>query len=518
MEESEDRTKFETPAGPSTNELGDLVATVVTKVLAELNAGNTYTTTKSTFKPGAVPKSRKSSLFRRGKDFLEAANGSPAEKIPSKEKIKDVNMVYPEREIKEEDKMHTLSLPSVMYFKKKVDALNATSIVEVKLQKYISNKVMEDIWNFENRKNTEFTWTSHFEDLFLLSHEQFMTLLARRLRPKTHDEYCKLMASCVPKFKNIPEKFTLASPDYDKVIFQQIANYFTVVSEVEEFIRHGITEDESEHLPEVELGKEDSRKGLGVFGISIALLGPKFAEDYKRLVGVDTLKACKTMDEFMEVVTKINHDLANKSERERNERLELQPKFTAKALSQLVDDVKTSAHEYSNRKTDSRPVNKRLFGVQDELEDPPEQILVPDTTPTVFAAEESLEAVYPDGDVGDIYFIKTYKDKPQEKVLPCYQHFDGRCTAGPTCAYSHDPTVLAAYAKEQLNRLLRSKYITPDDLLNAAKERASQPSRVPAAPKTQDARQLPAGRGPAQLRVLARPPEAEQRSDAPDDN
>lgn len=514
MEKSEDNTEFKTPGAPTNDNLGTLVATVVTKVLAELNnAGNTYTTTKSTFKPGAVPTSRKSSLFRPGRDFLGADNDSPAEKIPAKEKMKDVNMVYPEREIKEEDKMQSLSLPAVMYFKKKVDALNATSIVEVKLQKYISNKVMEDIWNFENRKNTEFTWTSHFEDLFLLDHEKFMTLLARRLRPKTHEEYCKLMASCVPKFKNIPEKFTLASPNYDKVVFQQMANFFTAVNEVEEFVRHGVTAEELEHLPEVELGKEDSRKGLGVFGIAIALLGPRFAEDYKRLVGVDTLKACKTMEEFLKAVTKVNHDLANKSEKERNERLELQPKLTSKALSKLVEDMSTSAH-----KIDSRAVNKRLFAVQDELEEPPEQILASDATPTVFAQEEALEVVYPDCEVGDIYFIKTYKDKPQEKILPCYQHFDGRCTAGSTCAYSHDPTVLAAYAKEQLNRLLRSKYITPDDLLNAAKERASQPSRVPATPRTQDARQLPAGRGPAQLRVLARPPEAEQRGHAPDDN
>jgi hypothetical protein len=510
---------YETPGGGSaTDNLGEIVATVVSKVLSELKIGNTYTTTKSTFKPKTLPINRKSSLFRPGKDFLEAEKSSSAESAPTKEKTREVNMVYPEREIKEEEKMQKLSLPSVMYFKKKVDALNATSVVEVRLQKYISNKVMEDIWNFENRKDTEFTWTSHFEDLFLLSHEKFMTLLARRLRPKTHEEYCRVMASCVPKFKNIPEKFTLASPDYDKVIFQQIATFFTVVNEVNEFVRRGATKEELEHLPKEELGKEDSKNGLGVFGIALAMLGPRFAEDYKRLVGVDTLKACKTMDKFLEAVTEINHELANKSERERNERIELQPKLTAKALSKLVDDMANSAHEFPNHKTDTRAVQKRLFNVQDELEEPPEPIPVPDSTSTVSVAAESLQAVYPDDDPGDIYFIKTYKDKPPEKVLPCYQQFDGRCTAGSACTYSHDPTVLATYAKEQLNRLLRSKYISHDDLVNAAKEKASQSARTQAAPATQDARRLPAGRGPAQLHLLARTPEVERRSDVDDEN
>ena len=102
-------------------------------------------------------------------------------------------------------------------------------------------------------------------------------------------------------------------------------------------------------------------------------------------------------------------------------------------------------------------------------------------------------------------------------MLPCYQHFEGKCTAGSSCVYSHDPAVLTTYAKEQLQRLLRSKYITADEIVRTAREKSQNVVRpVPSQP-TQDARRLPAGRGPGNLRVLTRTADVAQVTDASTD-
>lgn len=503
--------EFSSPLSPeptSEGALKDLVSSVVQEVLTKMGSNGPWTTTKVSFKPETPLLRRRSSLLRPGKDHLEEA-----EEIPKGPELisgdKKVNVVYPDKEIKEEDKMQILSLPSVIHFKRKMDARNSESIVKIKLQRFISNKVMEDIWNYENRKQTEFVWTGHYEDLFTLEHDKFMRILARRLRPTTHEAYCKVLASCVPRFKKVPTNFTLASSNYDQILFQQVANYFKMVSEVDEFVRFGATPEEKEHLPRLELGKEDSKTGLGVFGIAIAMLGSRFADDYKRLVGVDALKACKSMNDFMDLVSQVNIELANKSEKERIERKELQPKLTFKELSQLVNQDASGVGEGLPQAQQAKDVvQKRLFVVQDELDDIPEKTQPVEEDNHAIDVSMIYDGHSPEPDPGEFCFIKTHKDKPPERVLPCYQYFDGKCTAGSACTYSHDPVVLAAYAKDQLQRLVRSKYVSADDLVKAAREKSTAVSRPisdrqPTQP--QDARLLPAGRGPGQLRLFTQP-------------
>jgi hypothetical protein len=501
-------TSLLSPEPTSEGALKDLVSSVVREVLTKMGSNGPWTTTKAAFKPETPPLRRRSSLLRPGKDHLdESEEISKGPEIISGDK--KVNVVYPDKEIKEEDKMQILSLPSVIHFKRKMDARNSESIVKIKLQRFISNKVMEDIWNYENRKQTEFVWTGHYEDLFTLEHDKFMRILARRLRPTTHEAYCKVLASCVPRFKKVPTNFTLASPNYDQILFQQVANYFKTVSEVDEFVRFGATPEEKEHLPRLELGKEDSKTGLGVFGIAIAMLGPRFADDYKRLVGVDALKACKSMNEFIDLVSQVNIELANKSEKERIERKELQPKLTFKELSQLVNQESSSALDGPPHVPYPKDgVQKRLFAVQDELDEIPEESQTVADDDLGLDTATIYENPHSDADPEQFFFVKTHKDKPPERVLPCYQYFDGKCTAGSACTYSHDPVVLTAYAKDQLQRLVRSKYISADDLVKAAKEKGTaiskpMPDRPP--PQPQDARLLPTGRGPGQLRLFTHP-------------
>lgn len=423
-----------------------------------------------------------------------------------------VNIIYADKEIKEEDKMQVLSLNAVMMFKKKVDCINASSVVKIKLQRYISNKAMQNIWNWESYKKTEYTWTGSYESLFTLEHNQFMKILARRLRPTSHTEYCAVLASCLHKLK-APSDFTLASSNYDQILFQQVADFFTIVKEVDEFVRHDATPAELEYLPRLEYGREGSRHGFGVFGIAIASLD-RFAEDYKRLIGIDVLRACTTMDEFMDKATAVNHELARRSEKNRIDRTDLQPKLSFKAIGELIASARAPTTELPKRKPPSNNVLKPYFEVCERRH----SVANDGDEDGDSEAGEEYSPVFPDiedtdANVGQLQLVNTYKAKPPERVLPCYQHFDGNCTAGASCVYSHDPSVLAAYGKDQLKRLVRSKYVTADDITNASKEKSQNVTRTPPTQRTQDARHLPSGRGAGNLRILSRPSDAVQQEE-----
>jgi hypothetical protein len=504
---SEDHTPLRRSPELTEERLRELILRVIQESQAA-NSPNPYSTTDSAFRPIGTPVPRRtSSLFVPGTS-LPTSSDATRETAPA------VNVVYTDKEIKDEDKMQVVSLHAVMTFKKKVDSINASSPVPIKLQRYISDNAMKEIWNWECKKGTEYTWTGSYELLFKLEHNQFMTILARRLRPLTHEAYCKVLASCVPKIK-APTEFTLASPNYDLILYQQIADYFQIVREVDEFARYGALPSELEHLPRHEYGKEDSRHGLGVFGIAMAMLGSKFADDYKRLIGVDTLKACRTLDDFLEKATSVNRELANKSENERINRKGLQPKLSFKALSEMVSNYKQTTNESTRSKPQQRSTPKALYAVQDE------PIPTPGTPDAEVDSEDDDVAspVFPDPDTmadmsGHLCYVKTYKDKPAERVLPCYQHFDGKCTAGSSCVYSHDHDVLTAYGRELLQKLVRSKYVTADDVAQAFREKPQNVARPVPGQSTQDARRLPAGRGPGHLRILSRPTTAPQPEDA----
>jgi hypothetical protein len=79
------------------------------------------------------------------------------------------------------------------------------------------------------------------------------------------------------------------------------------------------------------------------------MLDSRFADDYKRLVGVDTVKKCKTLDEFLDKATAVNRELANKREVERITRKELRPSYTFKAITELVEGFPTSVEEAPSR-------------------------------------------------------------------------------------------------------------------------------------------------------------------------
>lgn len=467
---------------------------------------------------------RRYSMFNEGLPAVQAPIGSPV-KQGVREKTNQVNLVHTEKEIAEADKMKVLSVHAIRTFKRKLDLVNATRPLPLKIQTYISAEVLIALWNFMSRKEGfGFTWGRTFEAIFDISHEQFLLVVAMKLRPKSYTEYKDTLNSCLPKFR-LPKGFTIASDDYDIHMFPQMAEFWLTVIEVDEFTRRGATSAELALIPPSEWAH-----GRGAIAVSFALLGQPIADQFKERVGEQKLKDCKSMEALYKLVTETNQTLANQSENRRIQRQSNEPKEKYESIASSVNRVvredgqrgitpRGTGTQQQSSTTQRKPFNpqhqRNAFYMDDTFESVENEVPIGDLPAVPAESDTKLYDVYPDLDeTGEVFAIKTYPAKEKERTLPCYDHFEGKCALGDTCVYSHDAQVQKLYGQERLKILIRSPYITMQDLYQAAKEKNStvdpvrgpiQPVRL-LKPNPQDARALPAGRGPAHhLRVLSNP-------------
>ena len=468
---------------------------------------------------------RKSGLFHPGTTYLERAGlgNSDDEALPkgeAKPKVETVNALHPSHMITEAEMIQVLSIYTMMIWKRKVDAINVNSLIQVKIQSYIPPRLMEKIWIAECRRDD--TWDHPQEYLYHLPHEKFMKIVARTLRPKTIEEYEDQLLHCLPKMKSIQKNITVTSPDWDTLMYEHVAKHFQVLREFDDFVRQGTTKAEQSNLPDLTLYKSDkTAKGIGVYGIGLSFLGTQLGPDFRRFLDDEKIRECAgDMDAFYDLVMQANQKLYDKAESNRIETQKMQPRRTAEQLAKLAES-RTSEYGNGNTKTPVRE-SAKIAALSDSVEDQQ----TGDTTVSEGEVEVDHYTVVPDyGDevepVNTLHFVKTYNTKQPERVLPCYQYFDGRCTAGANCVYSHDRAVQVAYGKEQLKRLATSEYVAAQDMFQAARDKQNSqsqqnkpvdmpqkplersfPVRQPF-PTVQDARQLPTGRGPGKLRIYA---------------
>ena len=469
---------------------------------------------------------RKSGLFHPGTTYLERSgvenDDEALSKGEAKRQVETVNALHPSHMITEAEMIQVLSIYTMMIWKRKVDAINVNSLIQVKIQSYIPPRLMEKIWIAECRRDD--TWDHPQEYLYHLPHEKFMKIVARTLRPKTIEEYEDQLLHCLPKMKSIQKNITVTSPDWDTLMYEHVAKHFQVLREFDDFVRQGTTKAEQSNLPDLTLYKSDkTAKGIGVYGIGLSFLGTQLGPDFRRFLDDEKIRECAgDMDAFYDLVMQANQKLYDKAESNRIEFHKIQPRRSADQLAKLADGL---ASEDINGSSESQLRESAKLD-----------------TPSAFVENESASGIVVSDDetdpVATLQFVKTYNTKQPERVLPCYKYFDGRCTAGASCGYSHDKAVHIAYGKEQLKRLVASQYVTAEDLFQAANDlRNSQPkqhkstdappkppekslhTRPLEPPDAQDAIRLPTGRGNGQIRLYtgekltSGPPSAENSVD-----
>jgi hypothetical protein len=251
-----------------------------------------------------------------------------------------ISLLAQEVVVADEQKVHTLSVPAVIWAWRLMIESNATRLQQVKIQHFFHRNVMMEIWNRETQNDTEFAMIGSFEALFALEHEAFMRIIARILRPESYRQYIKIMQSCIRKIRT-PEDFTLASDKYDTIMYGQVSNLFETVRDVDALLRYYATPEELKRLPLLELGSEKENTGLGVFGIAIALMG-RFAEDFKRQLGTKDIRECGDFEAFLKLVTKKNRALANEAKHARCHKASLEGKPSFKEIAEETAYMQSS--------------------------------------------------------------------------------------------------------------------------------------------------------------------------------
>jgi hypothetical protein len=470
--------------------------------------------------PPVTPLARRtSSLFDAAAFVRTPAPTAPADpstpvSAAASNNDRNVNVLVTAERLPEDQKMKKYSLAAILKFKKTWEIMSANSPKPIRFQELFSSQVLEQIWLKECELNTEFSRTnkSNLLGLVELDHAMLMEILARGLRPDSYTKYCELMDSCTPPIKVEPTR-KLADTGYEKTLYGAIQNVLEAAQDVDKFVRHKATASELALIPRLAWGSEKDTDGLGAFAIVMAQLG-RFQKPFSSQLKREKVNACKDMEEFIALASAKNYELSSASKLEYIRQQGLEPKPTLDHLSSKAEEkskaqnARTSDREQIPRTRDTR---RNLFAVQDEL------------NPSVEDDNDSTESrakVHPDANEIDVnpdemYFIKSssdpsYKAKPPERVQPCYQFFRGNCTAGSSCAYSHDRDVLIAYGEQRLSELVNSPYVTPQAMAEALKRKGT------GSVTSQDARRLPTGRGAGNVRFATRPAAAFITDDAAD--
>ena len=274
---------------------------------------------------------RRSSMFHPG--AARAAVRTPAVSLPVNTNA-GVNVVHLPTPVPTKHQMRKYTIAAIMRTLRYMVVRNANEVTQVTIQNCISAQIALEIWDKECSQDTDYSVFGSLEDMMRMPHADYMKMMARHLRPESHKEYCEKLFSCL-KPVVLPEGFTFASPDYDLHMARQLANVIRTFRDFDEFCRAGATTAQLKNMPRPDLGRDEDQAGIGAFSIVLTHFGP-LAEPLKRLIGVDRLKHCRTMDEFVTLMLQFNNDLAEKAKESRTSRLGLERKMTFQQLAAVA--------------------------------------------------------------------------------------------------------------------------------------------------------------------------------------
>jgi hypothetical protein len=204
----------------------------------------------------------------------------------------------------------------------------------------------------------------------------------------------------------------------------------------------------------------------------------------------ERLRQFTTMKEFVDAVKAVNDEQARQSRALLRTTQNMAPRVK---LEDTYRKVQQEASDYSNRRSfldppDTRSERRQSFKADsgfnllgqphgdshddvEFVEDNPMHC-----SPTACLEEHFIYASDEDDDA-DAEFVdaqirrfsggeaprdsrdKTYKDKPRERILVCFEKYKNSvCQAGDSCIYSHDDAVLRKYAAKRLFEDYNSAY------------------------------------------------------------
>ena len=488
---------------------------------------------------------RRSSMQMDRDAVLKVGQGEPSQ----------VNILRNPKEIPESDKCKNLTprgWKRLMELQRKFEHDDSLGIT-YPIRKFITRdnlKLMVDGQKILNRPNImHLDYNTINEE----SDASIKLYFADRMRMSYNynaDKYVDAFLSSTDKLVSTDPAWQVSPSGWHHQIYVQLEKLIEDALDAYNIILHGLSVPEYEdlNLPVKGYGTDKKPGWVRHF---MSLLdrerGPKrvFSDFFTNKIGEEVLKVTPNVDKLAEYLRYQNLEMSRKSLANTKEQGTFNPPRTAKkALEEAENATKAGAPVHSNRPYDRRR-NFKVLSTQ--LDYPQEQ-----ENPEEFHSDEESEPYYPvheeheddEYNLGEEEFIerrlrqmsgqtpfRTNKPfnrpndyKPNRHVpqraaqypssarredapkrspaerpdLPCFDYFEGKCTKGTSCAYSHEAAKMTKLAEQFLSKVLDSKHAGESFVyghLRTQRNRPEQPQQ--------------------QLRIMSRPAEKTRSFEAP---
>ena len=375
--------------------------------------------------------------------------------------------------LKEGERQQTLSVKAYLYNKERYDELKSQNLEDkvFTLATTISQQVIRKLINNERVHNTAMSQLSGFgpNAFYGYPDDVVIDMFALYFKPTSPQKFGELFYSALKDLvlKSEIKGWLFGHKNYHNALFANLNELLFKMEEVYNLLTKMQKRGEEGLYPKLVWGKKNMP---GLWRYFTFLFGA-YEENLIHALPdqEETLKAVKTEAEFFALYRKLNDTLAKQSREQEiaNERLivtgTLQEQFPQYSMDgepkgptvrkwQREDAGSSlklvSAEAYTEQ---VKPPQSENAADEQMGEDPAEFYLGRSSYPNKpYVGDSSANSAYP----------KLYKDKPAERMLPCYswaQH--KKCPTGAACVWSHDDKVCREYAEKQVTLLAESPFL-----------------------------------------------------------
>jgi hypothetical protein len=397
-------------------------------------------------------------------------------------------------EVKESDKLQTLSLKGFIYIRDIYTQRMKCSPGDPKrLVDFFTHSVLVELVNSEQLKKTELSKLLNHNNIYDLADDDLKLVVARKLRPLNPERYIKEMYYSTTKFRSAIKGWVFQVKDYYEALYPAVNKLIEEIQDIDAFFRLQASAEELQNLPLLNYGRVLSP---GVFRIAMQSFG-RFKNNFISLVTEDKLRLLTTMPDFVKAIKKENDYMAQQSIQFLQASHRMDTPMKLEDIYQEVQDAKDAKRRslvnpmHAAAKTPA--ANNGGFNLVDSSCQEYEELDWVEENPlneSPLAAYHDQRFVYPSDDEedetgstvaevkrfenGNAPREKTYKDKPKDRVLPCFEMFrDGKCQAGSACVYSHDEAVLRTHGAGSVWDVYNSPFVDKTLFARAPPQRKS---------------------------------------------
>ena len=402
-------------------------------------------------------------------------------------------------EIRENDKMKFITLKSIKRMMEQYAVFKASSLDNTKTLIFFINqecqtKLIAKQLLLENPISKFITP----QNVFRVSDSHVENMLSDYVRPTSRDEFVTQFNQAMthPAWRKDLEFNTL---NYYKDIFPHVTLFLEECEIYDEYLRRGAPVYDLENMPKLEWGKSEPG---GMFRIAVAILHP-YQDNFIQILVEEKLKKIYSMKEFIKYFTKKNSEISQMSLKILRQNNSMKKPASYSSIAAQARKKSDEYKEYRTKATKTAPVKKaythyvknRLNEIEGiEFDFPPEEEF---TTDLIDSSEDEGRDLNEEEwnlkweeknnhkdwvadqlrqwDESEVQLAlhalcaieptytprrnhegtKIYQAKPvNTKDQVCFGYAFGKCTAGSTCVYSHDPTKIKGFLKSSYERLL----------------------------------------------------------------